>query len=82
MLRILRTVPFFAPAYGYGGPVIHTLNISKIQALMGYDVRVFASNILTNDVISRELPKFEIVNGVKKVVRRTSSRDIPSIPTK
>ena len=65
MLKILRTVPFFAPAYGYGGPVVHTLNVSKIQASLGYDVRIFTSNILTNDIISKNLPKFEIINGIK-----------------
>ena len=65
MLKILRTVPFFAPAYGYGGPVIHTLNVSKIQASMGHDVRVFTTNILTNDIISKDLPKYEIMDGVK-----------------
>ena len=65
MLKILRTVPFFAPAFGYGGPVVHTLNISKIQVSLGYDVRVFTSNILTNDIISKNLLKYEILNGVK-----------------
>ncbi len=65
MLKILRTVPFFAPAYGYGGPVIHTLNVSKIQASLGYDVRIFTTNILTNKIISKDLPKFEVIEGVK-----------------
>ena len=63
-MKILRTVPFYAPAYGYGGPVVHTSNVSKIQASMGYDVRVFTSNILTNS-LSKVLPKFEIIDGVK-----------------
>ena len=65
MLKILRTVPFFAPAYGYGGPVVHTLNVSKIQASLGYDVRVFTTNILTNDIISMDLPRFEVIEGIK-----------------
>ncbi len=65
MLKILRTVPFFAPAFGYGGPVVHTYNVSKIQAQLGYDVRVFTTNILTHKSISRNLPKFEIMEGVK-----------------
>jgi len=65
MLRILRTVPFFAPAFGYGGPVVHSLNISRIQASLGYDVRIFTSNILTNDVISKNLLRYEILDGVK-----------------
>ena len=65
MLRILRVVPFYAPAYGYGGPVVHTVNISKQQTALGHDVRVFTTNILTHDLISKELPKFEVIDGVK-----------------
>lgn len=65
MLKILRTVPFFAPAFGYGGPVVHSLNISKIQVSLGYDVRVFTSNILTNKLISNDLPSYEVLNGIK-----------------
>jgi len=65
MIKILRTVPFFAPAYGYGGPVVHTLNVSKIQASLGYDVRIFTTNILTNNEISKDLPKYELLNGIK-----------------
>ena len=65
MLRILRVVPFYAPAYGYGGPVVHSVNLSKQQAALGYDVRVFTTNILTHDLISKELPKFEVRDGVK-----------------
>ena len=65
MIKILRTVPFFAPAYGYGGPVVHTLNVSKIQASLGYDVRIFTTNILTNYKISKDLPKYELLNGIK-----------------
>jgi len=65
MLRILRTVPFFVPAYSYGGPVVHTYNISRIQASLGYDVRVFTSNILTHDIISNTLPKYEELENIK-----------------
>lgn len=65
MLKILRTIPFFSPAFGFGGPVIHSLNISKIQASLGYDVRVFTSNILTNDLISKDLPRYEVLDDVK-----------------
>ncbi len=65
MLRILRVVPFYAPAYGYGGPVVHSVNISKQQAALGHDVRVFTTNILNHDLISKELPKFEVIDNVK-----------------
>lgn len=65
MLKILRTVPFFAPAFGFGGPVIHTLNVSKIQVSLGYNVRIFTTNILTNEIISKDLPKYEIINGIE-----------------
>ena len=65
MLKILRVVPFFVPAYSFGGPVVHTFNVSKVQVSLGYDVRVFTSNILTNDIISKKLPKYEILNGIK-----------------
>ncbi len=65
MFRILRVVPFYAPAYGYGGPVVHSVNISKHQAALGYDVRIFTSNILTHDVISKKLSKFEVIDKVK-----------------
>ncbi len=65
MLKVLKVIPFFAPAYGYGGPVIQSFNISKIQAALGYDVRVLTTNILNNDIISKELPKFEVMDGIK-----------------
>ncbi|MHA1292957.1 MAG: glycosyltransferase family 4 protein [Promethearchaeota archaeon] len=65
MYKILRTVPFFSPAFGYGGPVVHTLNVSEIQVKMGHDVRVLTTNILTHEVISSNLPRFEIYNGIK-----------------
>ena len=65
MIKILRTVPFFAPAYAHGGPVVHSLNISKIQASLGYDIRVFTTNTLNNDIISKDLPKYEILDGIK-----------------
>ena len=65
MLRILRVVPFYAPAYGYGGPVVHSVNISKQQAALGHDVRVFTTNILKHDLISKELPKFEVIDNIK-----------------
>lgn len=64
MLKILRTVPFFAPAYSHGGPVVHSYNLSKIQVLAGYDVRVFTTNIVS-DGISRKLPRFEVLDGIK-----------------
>ena len=65
MLRILRVVPFYAPAYGYGGPVVHSVNLSKQQVALGHDVRVFTTNILTHDLISKELPNFEVIDNVK-----------------
>lgn len=65
MLKILRTVPYFAPAFGFGGPVVHSLNISKIQVSLGYDIRVFTSNILTNEIISKDLQKYEVLDGIK-----------------
>lgn len=65
MLKILRTIPYFAPAFGFGGPVIHALNVSKIQASLGYNVRIFTTNILTDEKISKYIPKFEILDGVK-----------------
>ena len=65
MLRILRVVPFYSPAFGFGGPVVHSVNISKQQVALGHDVRVFTTNILTHDLISKDLPKFEVLDNVK-----------------
>ncbi len=64
MLRILRVVPFFAPAFGHGGPVVHSFNLSKAQIKLGHHVRVFTTNIYNYRVASKELPKFEIVDKV------------------
>jgi len=63
--KILRIVPFFYPAFGYGGPITHTFNISKIQAKLGYDVRVFTTNIFKHDLVSNALPRYENIFGVK-----------------
>ncbi len=65
ILKILRIVPFFYPAFGYGGPITHTFNISKIQAKLGYDVRVFTTNIFKHDLVSNALPRYENIFGVK-----------------
>ncbi len=64
MLKLLRTVPFYAPAYGHGGPVVHTENLSKIQANNGFDVRIFTANIYSDERLN-VLPKYEVVNKVK-----------------
>lgn len=63
--KILRIVPFFYPAFGYGGPVTHTFNLSKNQAKMGYDVRVFTTNIFKHNLVSNTLPRYEKIFGIK-----------------
>lgn len=62
--KILRIVPFFYPAIGYGGPITHTFNLSKIQAKLGYDVRVFTTNIFKHNLVSNALPRYENIFGV------------------
>lgn len=64
-LKILRIVPFFYPAFGYGGSITHTFNLSKIQAKLGFDVRVFTTNIFKHDLVSNALPRYENIFGVK-----------------
>ncbi len=64
-LKILRIVPFFYPAFGYGGPIIHTYNLSKIQVQLGFDVRVFTTNIFKHNLASNALPRYEKIFGVK-----------------
>jgi len=66
MLKILKTIPYFIPAYGIGGgALVHALNVSKVQASLGYDITVLTSNILTNEIISKDLPKYEVLDGIK-----------------
>lgn len=64
MPRILRVVPFFPPAFGHGGPVVHSFNISKAQIKLGHQVRVFTTNISNYRIASKELPKFEILDNI------------------
>jgi glycosyltransferase involved in cell wall biosynthesis len=62
-MRILQVVPYFYPAFAYGGPVKVSYEISKKLVERGHDVVVYTSDM--KDGYSRIDSESEDVNGIK-----------------
>lgn len=61
-MKILHVIPYFAPAWSYGGTPRAAFEIAKNQVLFGHDVSVLTTD--TFDGKSR-LNSFEMNNGIK-----------------
>jgi len=63
-MKILQVVPYFFPAYAFGGPVKVAYQISRELVKRGHDVVVYTSD--ARDIDSRLITDpFEVVNGIK-----------------
>ena len=63
-MRILQVVPYFPPAYTFGGPVKVVYQVSKGLVRRGHNVTVYTTD--TKGFGSRLETNFnEIVNGIR-----------------
>lgn len=62
-MRILHIIPYFYPAWAYGGTCRAAWELSRALVRKGHDVVVFTTDAL--DATSRARPVFEVVDGVE-----------------
>ena len=62
-MRILQVIPYFYPAWTFGGPVKVAYQLSRELAKKGHDVTVYTTDALTRN--STQKSRFLKVNGVK-----------------
>ena len=68
-MNILQVIPYFVPAWSYGGPVQAAYNLSKELVKRGHYVTVYTTDAL--DEKNRVPEKEEVIDGIK--VRRFSN---------
>lgn len=62
-MKILHVVPYFYPAWGYGGPPKAVYEIAKNQVLLGHDVHVLTTTAFERDEL---LPSGRVnIDGIK-----------------
>jgi glycosyltransferase involved in cell wall biosynthesis len=61
-MRIVFVIPFFAPAWGYGGPPRQTFDLARQLVRRGHSVQVITTDSL--DGTSRIPDRFETLDGV------------------
>ena len=62
-LRILFVTPYYAPAWGFGGPPRVTWDLTRGLARRGHDVKVFTTDAL--DATHRATPRHVVFDGVE-----------------
>jgi len=62
-LRVLQVVPYFPPAWSYGGPVKISYDIAKNLVRRGHEVTVYTSDVI-NDRSRREV-EIEEMDGIQ-----------------
>jgi glycosyltransferase involved in cell wall biosynthesis len=70
-MRILQLLPYFYPAWSFGGPVRVLYDISRELVKRGHEVVVYASD--AKDLNSRVVSDFEEIDGVKACYFRNAS---------
>lgn len=73
-MKILMVIPYFVPAWGYGGPVSVCYLQSKTLVKMGHDVTVVTTDTL--DEIRRIPQRTEIIDGIKVIRFRNINNKI------
>ena len=63
-LKILFVIPYFTPAWGYGGPVNLAHNYAKELVKRGHRVTIYASDAL--DEKSRIKRRRDFVDGIER----------------
>lgn len=62
-MKILHIIPYYIPAWGFGGPITVCSNYAESQTRNGHDVTVVTTNVLNSKETVRK--ERETVNGVK-----------------
>lgn len=62
-MRLLHIIPYFYPAWAYGGTCRAAWGLSRALARKGHEVTVFTTDAL--EAHSRAQPAFEVVEGVR-----------------
>ena len=68
-MNILQVIPYFVPAWDYGGPVQVAYRISRELAARGHEVTVYTTDVL--DAGNRTGEKAETIDGIR--VKRFSN---------
>ncbi|MEK7788213.1 MAG: glycosyltransferase, partial [Chloroflexota bacterium] len=61
-MRLLYVIPYFYPAWAYGGPCRAAWELARVLARKGHEIVVCATDAL--DAHSRAKPESEVVEGV------------------
>jgi glycosyltransferase involved in cell wall biosynthesis len=64
-MRILHVVPYYLPAWRYGGPIRSVHGLCKGLASLGHDVHVFTTNIDGPGDLDVPLNEAVVIDGVK-----------------
>ncbi len=64
-MRVLQILPYYQPAYRYGGPVKSVQGLNKALVQAGVDVTVFTTNIDGAQDLDVPLGKEVVIDGVK-----------------
>jgi glycosyltransferase involved in cell wall biosynthesis len=62
-MKIIHSIPYFVPAWDYGGPLRSCYHISKELARKGHDVSVYTTDSLNGHERITQL--YEIIDGIK-----------------
>ncbi|AGK60068.1 Glycosyltransferase [Archaeoglobus sulfaticallidus PM70-1] len=62
-MKILQVIPYFVPAWGYGGPVRVAYELSKRLVEKGHEVTVYTTDTLSKD--SRVNKKVQEIDGIR-----------------
>lgn len=64
-MKILKVLPWFLPASGFGGPVIRLHHISRLLVEMGHKVTVYTTDMMGFGVRDPDLPRYERIDGIE-----------------
>src|SRR5262245_66639746 len=72
-MQLIYGIPYFAPAWGYGGPPRLAYDMARQMVRRGHRVRVLTTDAL--DGLARAHPEREVLDGIEiERVRNVSNR--------
>jgi glycosyltransferase involved in cell wall biosynthesis len=66
-MKILFIVPYYKPAYVYGGPIVVIAMLAERLVLLGHDVTIYTTNTNGKDILDVTPNQSFVVDGVKVV---------------
>jgi len=73
-MKILMIIPYYVPAYSYGGPVTVVKGLAEHLVMSGNKVTVLTTDVLDND--ERIVKLHEVINGVEVIRFRNISNNM------